>query len=46
VASERWLERLLLRLGNDAEVIEPREWRNLGREAAARVLARYAPDRV
>jgi proteasome accessory factor C len=46
VASERWLERLLLRLGDDAEVIEPRRWRTLGRDAAARLLSRYATDRV
>jgi proteasome accessory factor C len=41
VASERWLERLLVRLGKAAEVIEPARWRSLGAEAAARVLARY-----
>jgi proteasome accessory factor C len=46
VASERWLERLLLRLGNEAEVVEPREWRSLGRDAAARLLARYTGERV
>jgi proteasome accessory factor C len=46
VASQRWLERLLLRLGNDAEVIEPRAWRSVGRDAAARLLARYATGRV
>jgi proteasome accessory factor C len=46
VASERWLERLLLRLGHDADVIEPREWRTMGREAAGRLLARYATGRV
>jgi proteasome accessory factor C len=46
VASERWLERLLLRLGNEAEVVEPREWRTLGRDAAARLLERYATERV
>jgi proteasome accessory factor C len=46
VANERWLERLLLRLGNDAEVVEPRHWRALGRDAAARLLGRYATDRV
>jgi proteasome accessory factor C len=45
VASERWLERLLLRLGQDAEVLAPREWRSLGRDAAARVLARYPTGR-
>jgi proteasome accessory factor C len=41
VASQRWLERLLLRLGTDAEVIDPPEWRALGADVAARVLARY-----
>ena len=41
VASERWLARTLLRLGPDAELVEPAEWRDLGREAAARTLARY-----
>ena len=41
VASERWLERLLLRLGREAEVVDPPEWRSLGRDAAARLLARY-----
>ena len=39
VASQRWLERLLLRLGPDAEVLEPEEWRTLGGEVARRVLA-------
>jgi proteasome accessory factor C len=46
VASERWLERLLVRLGNDAEVVEPARWRTLGRDAAGRLLRRYATDRV
>jgi proteasome accessory factor C len=46
VASERWLERLLLRLGTEAEVVEPRGWRNLGRDAAGRLLARYATGPV
>jgi proteasome accessory factor C len=41
VASERWLERLLLRLGREAEVVDPPEWRSLGRDAAVRLLARY-----
>ncbi len=41
VASERWLERLLLRLGRDAEVVDPPEWRRLGRDAASRLLERY-----
>ncbi len=46
VASERWLERLLVRLGPEAEVRKPAEWRVLGRDAAARVLARYAESRT
>jgi proteasome accessory factor C len=42
VASERWLERLLVRLGPEADVIDPAEWRGLGPDVARRVLARYA----
>lgn len=41
VTSERWLERLLLRAGTDAEVLAPAEYATLGVEAAKRVLARY-----
>ena len=41
VASRRWLERVLVRLGSSAEVLEPAELRSAGRGAAARVLARY-----
>jgi proteasome accessory factor C len=41
VVSERWLERVLLRAGTDAKVVEPARWRDLGKRAAARVLARY-----
>ena len=41
VVSERWLERLLLRAGTDAEVIEPAKWRDHGRRVAARLLKRY-----
>jgi len=41
VASERWLERVLVRAGAEAEVVEPAAWRTLGRDAAARLLARY-----
>jgi proteasome accessory factor C len=41
VVSERWLERLLLRAGTYAEVVEPTAWRDLGRRAAARLLHRY-----
>ena len=41
VASQRWLERLLVRLGPEAEVLEPAEWRELGGDVARRILARY-----
>ena len=42
VASERaWLERLLLRLGPSAEVLEPAEVRAEAADAARRLLARY-----
>jgi proteasome accessory factor C len=41
VASEPWLIRTLLRLGRDAEVIEPVELAGVARVAAERVLARY-----
>lgn len=42
VTSERWLARLLLRLGTDAQVIEPQEYIDLGAVTAAAVLARYS----
>jgi len=41
VAGDAWLERLLLRLGPDAEVVEPVGDRALAPEAAARILTRY-----
>ena len=41
VASERWLERVLLRAGPGAEVLEPATWAGLGASAARRLLARY-----
>jgi proteasome accessory factor C len=41
VVNERWLERLLLRLGNDVDVLSPQRWRTLQAEAAQRLLARY-----
>jgi proteasome accessory factor C len=41
VTSERWLERLLLRAGIDAEVVTPTEYVRLAVDAATRVLARY-----
>jgi proteasome accessory factor C len=41
VAGDAWLERLLLRLGPDAVVVEPTDDRTLAPEAAARILSRY-----
>jgi proteasome accessory factor C len=41
VGGEAWLERLLLRLGPEAEVLDPAELSGLAAGAARRVLARY-----
>jgi proteasome accessory factor C len=41
VGGDAWLERLLLRLGPDAVVVDPVEDRSLAPEAAARILDRY-----
>jgi proteasome accessory factor C len=41
VGGDAWLERLLLRLGPDTEVVAPREDRALAPDAARRILARY-----
>jgi proteasome accessory factor C len=41
VASEQWLVRTLLRLGPEAELVDPVEWRELVVAAAGRVLDRY-----
>lgn len=41
VGGDAWLERLLLRLGPDARVVDPPDYRDLAAAAAARVLARY-----
>ncbi len=41
VASEQWLARTLVRLGGDAEVVEPAGWATLAAATAARVLERY-----
>lgn len=41
VASEQWLRRLLLRLGLNADVVEPPQWRDLGADAARLLLVRY-----
>lgn len=42
VASERWLEELLLRLGTRTTVVSPSEYRDVGARAARSVLARYS----
>lgn len=41
VVSEPWFTRLLVRLGPDAEVVEPSEWQATARASTERVLARY-----
>jgi proteasome accessory factor C len=41
IVSAEWLAELLLRLGPSAIVTAPSEWRRLGADAAAAVLARY-----
>jgi predicted DNA-binding transcriptional regulator YafY len=41
VASQQWLVTTMLRLGPDAELVEPAEWRATVAEAATTVLARY-----
>lgn len=41
VANERWLARLLVRLGRDATLLEPPRWRDLASSSAAAMLARY-----
>jgi proteasome accessory factor BC len=42
VGGSAWLERLLLQVGPHAWVLDPVEWRDLGAQAAARVLERYS----
>ncbi|MCU1394639.1 MAG: pafC [Ilumatobacteraceae bacterium] len=41
VLSEQWLERLLLRLGREADVLAPLRWQGLAARAAQQVLAAY-----
>ncbi|MGA0877696.1 MAG: helix-turn-helix transcriptional regulator [Ilumatobacteraceae bacterium] len=41
VSNERWLGRLLLRLGSHAELVEPVAWRNLAQQSAGAVLRKY-----
>lgn len=43
VTSEQWLRTLLLRLGPNAQVLEPQEWHDLAAVAARQVLACYEP---
>jgi proteasome accessory factor C len=42
VSEAAWLERILLQVGPEAVVVDPPEWRDVGRAAAVRVRARYA----
>jgi len=44
VSEVAWLERLLLRIGPGATVLDPPELRDTARGAAERVLARYSSD--
>ena len=41
VRSERWLARLLLRLGADASVVRPTQWQHLAADRARQVLGLY-----
>jgi proteasome accessory factor C len=45
VTEPAFLARLLLRLGPDATVVEPEEWRTLAVEPAQRILDRYRAER-
>ena len=45
VTSERWLERLLLRAGTDAEVLAPAEWIDLGARGRADCWRATPPHR-
>jgi proteasome accessory factor C len=44
VGSERWLERLILRLGPSAEVVDPPALAGVARAGALRALARYEAE--
>ena len=44
VSEPAWLERLLLRLGPEAEVVDPPALRAAGAAVARRVLARYTEE--
>lgn len=43
VTSDRWLARLLVRLGPAARVVEPSDAGRVGRDMARRILERYRP---
>jgi predicted DNA-binding transcriptional regulator YafY len=40
--TERWMQRLLVRLGSHAIVVDPVDWQHLGSETAQLILQRYA----
>jgi hypothetical protein len=42
VGSEHWLARLLLRAGDEVQVLEPVALQNLGKRTAEQMLKRYA----
>ena len=41
VNTERWMQRLLVRLGSHAIVVAPTDWQHLGRDTAQLILRRY-----
>ncbi len=41
VNTERWMQRLLVRLGANATVVKPTDWQQLGRDTARLILQRY-----
>ena len=44
VSEPVWLERLLLRVGPEAKVVEPGDFAAAGPDAARRVLGRYRDE--
>ena len=43
VSGPAWFERLLLQAGPGMQVLSPDDWKSVGRNAAQRILERYAP---
>jgi len=41
VSNERWLQRVLLRLGDNARVVAPSHWTGLAADTARLVRSRY-----